>query len=199
MTFVDVHHHLLWGLDADGPQTPRDTLAMMERACADGIRAVCATSHVMPGLRPFSKTDYLRRLEEVREVCLFHAFPLDIFAGMEVFFTEFACEMLRRGDILTLAGSDYVLVEFSPQVPYADLARGLRQIGEAGFVPVLAHAERYSCLVRRPSRLASLKADMPLRVQLNASAFIGRKGFLQGRFIRMATESGLVDFVASDA
>ena len=47
-------------------------------------------------------------------------------------------EKLERGEILTLAGTSYVLVEFMPWVPYSDLYRCVRTLMTQHYRPVIA-------------------------------------------------------------
>lgn len=51
-TFVDIHHHLLYGMD-DGPKGIEEMEAMIEAAYSDGIRIIIATPHASPGVHPF--------------------------------------------------------------------------------------------------------------------------------------------------
>ena len=55
-------------------------------------------------------------------------------------------EKLDRGELLTLAASSYVLVEYLPSVSYGALFRSLRTLRLDGYLPILAHAERYGAL-----------------------------------------------------
>ncbi len=199
MSFTDVHHHLLWGLDDDGPKTRQEMYGMVRRAAADGVATLVATPHVAPGLRFFDGQLFLQRLEDARVYAAQQGLNLILLPGSEILFTPYACEMLRKGQAPTLAGTDHALVEFSPRIACQELQRSLRQVAQAGFVPVLAHCERYACLVRHPALALELKAQFPVCFQVNASTFLRRQGFWLRRFLKRMMETGLVDFIASDA
>ena len=73
--------------------------------------------------------------------------PVDVCGGAEILYSLMTCDMLRDGRIPTLAETNIALVEFSPTVSYRQLEQAVKAIAEKGFLPMLAHVERYRCLV----------------------------------------------------
>ena len=65
--FVDIHHHLIYGLD-DGAQTWEQTQQMLERAWQNKIHRIIATPHAEPGLKPFPMQEFTERMEQARAV-----------------------------------------------------------------------------------------------------------------------------------
>lgn len=63
--FVDIHHHLIYGLD-DGPAAFQQMTGMLHAAHEDGIAAIIATPHAAPGVRPFDAALTERHLGEAR-------------------------------------------------------------------------------------------------------------------------------------
>ena len=61
-------------------------------------------------------------------------------------------QLLKEGKLLTLADSRYVLLEFLPGTAYSKIFSAVRQMQMAGYVPILAHVERYHVL-REEGRL----------------------------------------------
>jgi protein-tyrosine phosphatase len=76
--FVDIHHHLLYGLD-DGPAAFHQMAGMLRAAQEDGIAAIIATPHAAPGLRPFDGALMERRVREARAFCRENALALEIY------------------------------------------------------------------------------------------------------------------------
>ena len=97
-----------------------------------------------------------------------------------------------------MAGTNVVLTEFSTVSHYADMKRWLEEMLDAGYVPVIAHAERYRCLYQSEERLRKLR-DMGVPVQLNAGGILGREGAPVRRFCLRVLQEGIADFIASDA
>ena len=61
--FVDLHHHLVYGVD-DGAQTLEDMQKMILRAAQEGVADLVCTTHVTPGHRPVPMENYQRHIEK---------------------------------------------------------------------------------------------------------------------------------------
>ncbi len=195
---VDLHCHLLPGVD-DGAADVEETLAMLRRAHAGGTRRIAATPHLFhPGFPPRGVAELRERFERLlaelegraaepryrflREVRL--SLGAEHRVGVELF------EALAKGDVLPFAGGRHLLVELDDHLPWPVVRTALERVREAGFVPVLAHVERFRVFARDPGRLDSLRQAGDL-AQVNADAVLGRSG---RRFLRR----GQVDVIASD-
>lgn len=196
--FVDIHQHLLWGLDdgADDRETMRD---MLKCAHEQGIRRIYATTHVCPGFRAFDAALYAERLAEAREICEQERLEIDVVQGAETAWTYQTPDALRQGRIPTMNGTEYVLIEFWPSVRWDEVETAVRQLLRAGFVPILAHVERYRCFFWSPARAARLKQEHTVYYQVNASSVLGGESALCNQSAKRLLKRRLVDAVASDA
>ena len=138
MKIIDVHAHILPGVD-DGSENWNESIEMLRMAYEQGIRTIIATPHYHQG-------QDIERLKETTGILRQEAQKLDpeygIFLGQELMDSEGILDELRKGRALTMAGSRYVLIEFLPNVSYSRLYQRLRQLQGAGYIPILAHAER---------------------------------------------------------
>lgn len=196
--FVDIHHHLIYGLDDDGPQNFHETCTMLKAAQTDGITKIIATPHVVPGIQPFQMDVYLARIEEAREYCRQEGIQINILPGAEILYTQMATRYLNDKKIPTLAETSYVLVEFSTAISYAMLVDALWDLIQNGYKPILAHAERYKCLLFRPRRAIFLHNSMGILLQINC-ATLHKSGMATKHFCRKLMAKGAVDSVATDA
>ena len=196
--FFDIHHHILCGLD-DGAKDERMMQAMLRRAWEDGTAQIAATVHVEPGVRRFDREAYLKTLDAARHFCQQEGMDIRLHEGAEILYTAQACRMLQDGEIPTLADTDRVLVEFSPDVAFKTLKQALESLVCGGFVPVIAHVERYQCLTHRPSRALALKDELPILYQVNCGALLRQGGWFHRHFIDRMFEMEYIDAVATDA
>ena len=195
--YTDVHIHLLYDMD-DGPKAREDMVEMLKAAARDGAARIVVTPHVTPGVSPFDEEKYARRLEEAREIGRAMTPPVEVFGGAEILYSAETCAMLREGRVPTMAGTDIVLVEFSPNVKFEKLCRSLKDLSESGFMPMLAHVERYQCLAKWPMQAKWLK-EQPVLYQVNANTFMRKMG-LRGRwFLRTLAKNHLMDAIGTDA
>ena len=197
MPLIDIHHHLVFGMD-DGAQTVQDTQRMLQRAHLEGVRHIIATPHVEPGHREFAYDQYLQRLQQTRHAAEALKTGVKVYPGAEIFYTEATVRLLREKRVPTLAGSDCVLIEFSPMAPYEQLTEAARKLQNAGYQPIFAHVERYRCL-GRISRVRELHDEYHVLMQMNAGSIVNRLPLLREVWKKRVLESGWIDIAASDA
>ena len=191
----DMHCHILPKLD-DGSKSMDETIRTVQEAVKQGIRTIIVTPHFYPGRYETDAELVLRKVENVQLICQERNLPVRFYAGQECFYYSGLLEQLRTGRVLTLAGSRCVLVEFSPDCIYSQLFAGLSELTRGGYIPVLAHFERYDCL-RDETRLRELK-DAGVLLQMNFDTLLRRGGlFGKSRWRRFA-QQGMVDLLGSD-
>ena len=195
--FVDIHHHLIYRVD-DGAQSFEATQKLLRESYEDGVRDLITTPHVTPGEVEFPREKYLSRLERVRAWCASEGLDIRLYTGAEILYTNDTSRLLREGQIATLAGSRFVLLEFLPNDDYERLKKAARKVGSRGFVPVFAHVERYRCL-KRVSQFEELREYLGVRMQMNASTVANKQGFFRDRFIASLIREGMIDYIASDS
>ena len=196
--FVDIHHHVIYGVD-DGARTEADMQAMLKKAYDDGIRAIVTTPHVTPGVHRFDWERFDRHFEKAQHFCASEGMKLQLYRGCEILYTEATCDFLQEERIPTLAGTENVLVEFSPDTAFKVIDRAVDAILCSGYTPVIAHMERYMCLVRKPGLVKKLKDNYRLKLQVNCGTVINSKGFFLDRFVRNVFENEYVDAIGTDA
>jgi len=194
---IDIHHHLLYGLD-DGPRTLEETKQMLHKAAEEGVVCLAATSHILPGVTNFDYEQYQLSLKEARQYASCVNLPVTILPGAEIYYTSMTGTMLQKGAIPLLGNGPYVLVEFHPHVSFEGISQAAVHIANAGCGMVLAHAERYRCLYTG-SFLARLQREYHILIQVNASTLIHPRNLLEKWWVKRAMENGWVDLVASDA
>ena len=106
-------------------------------------------------------------------------------------------EALDSGKALTMNGTSYVLVEFLPNAGEMYIENAMRRLQYAGYLPIIAHVERYERLQNRKA-LQEL-VDMGVYLQVNASTVLGKHGFLLKHRVLRWMKEGLIHFVGSDA
>ena len=119
-----------------------------------------------------------------------------IHSGNEIFYSTDTLELLKKEKILTLAGSRYVLLEFSTEISWRELQRIVREMEVAQYWPILAHVERYSCL-REPGRLEELRR-IGVYLQINGNSLAGGMFDQRACWCRKQLMEKQVHFIASD-
>jgi len=195
--FSDIHSHFLYGVD-DGPRTFEEMAAMLDRAYQSGIREIIATPHATPGIHPVKEDVIALHLNEARAYCRDKGYEMRLFAGAELLYTPAMERFIEDGLLPTLAGSDTVLVEYSPDVSMKELDASVDHMERAGYTVILAHIERYDCLCKGKAAW-QFKERHRVQYQVNGRTLANLKGFFQTRMIKGWLKDELINFVASDA
>lgn len=193
--FIDIHNHTLFGVD-DGAETIEESMEMLEDAKEQGAEAVILTPHYRHGMFGYPATrieEHFGRLEKAAE-----RIGVSLYLGCEYHVNSDIIEKLQTGRCRTLAGSDYVLTEYSYQTEYSYIAEYTGRLLSCGYIPVIAHAERYQCLLKRPSLCGELK-EKGAMVQVNADSVLGIDGRGAERFCKKLLKNQWADLIASDA
>lgn len=199
LAITDLHCHLLPRLD-DGAKTPEITFDMARMAAAAGVGQMVCTPHCTagdPGMR--------QRIAKIQKAVavLNYVFgekqlPVSLYAGMELFCNDKLPETLERREILTLAGSRYLLIEFPFETSLSRMERAAAMVQQRGYIPVLAHPERYPAVWRNPACLARW-FHAGYVVQLDKDSVLGRFGKHCAYMADWTLRHGLAHIVASDA
>lgn len=192
---TDMHCHILPGLD-DGVKTMEEAMAVLVEAERQNINRMIVTPHFHPGRYRVSGDRVRTTLEQVRKCCENLGISVELLPGQECYYYTELVEELDRGNALTLAESNYVLVEFDPDCMYSYLQRGLQDIRDNGYIPILAHYERYDCLSKK-EHLRNLKAKGVL-LQLNFDTLMRREGLFRKYVWKSDIQEGLIDYLGSD-
>ena len=196
MKFSDIHSHFVYGMD-DGAQTVQDMEAMLDAAVADGVGCLIATPHMTPGVHPFNEERFWRHLFEARTYCQARGYSLNLYAGAEVLYTPALEHYMSRHALPTLANSQNVLLEFAPAISFTEIASAVDLLDLSGYVPILAHIERYKAL--SGLNIYRLKKQHSVLYQVNCSAVIDGEGLFKDMQLRRWFRDELIDHVASDS
>ena len=195
---TDIHHHLLFGMD-DGARDEKEMHAMLRMAAENGIGRIVATPHVTPGIERFNREQYDAALRIGQAYCDENQLGIELYGGAEILYTEQTCRFLEDGRVPTMAGTEFVLVEFSPDIRYAKLHDALSDLCRYGYVPIVAHVERYYCLLKHPARLQELKRELRLYFQVNCGTIIKQRNFTTRHFLKKMMNWDLLDVIGTDA
>lgn len=192
---IDIHTHILPGLD-DGAASMEEAVAMAELAIDSGIRGIVATSH--GNLGGYTLEDYEEAFYSLRRALEKERIPITLYTGMEIFMNHEALELLNQKELLTLNRTSYVLVEFDFQEELWMVNDYLQSLQEEGYIPVIAHVERYDFVQRH--------LDEVYRWANQGYVLQGNKGSFLGAFGREVKETALsllrhrlIHVIASDA
>jgi len=141
---TDFHTHILPGVD-DGSQSVADSVEMIRKEQADGVKRIILTPHFYP--QQMYPASFLEKRQRAMAQLL-SALPTDMvipefILGAEVLFCP-GMSKWDQLDALTIGHTKYILIEM-PSYKWSDSTYAeLKQIyDDRGLTPILAHIERY--------------------------------------------------------
>lgn len=196
---IDIHMHLIPGVD-DGSEDMMMSLMMLLRAKEQGITEIFATPHSSAF---DTDPEFVRSQFRQLQVQAGRMFPeMKLHLGCEV-----CCDSddmsgvlraLESGRYPTLNGSRYVLMEFSMWVaPEATLPR-VEALVKAGYVPIIAHMERYKYL-RDNIELVDNFREVGAFIQINAYSLQEESEEAIRNWARQLVLERKADFLGTDA
>ena len=195
---IDIHTHILPGID-DGARDLGDTLAMAAIAVDNGVTDMIATPHFhLPrGYENYVDEAYWEVFSLAQGAIRHAGIPLTLHPGMEVFTIPEVPALVRKGRLMPLNRSRYLLMEFDFSGDPNEADELLRRTAAEGIVPVIAHIERYHFVQEIPE-IADDWKQLGYVIQCNKGSFQGRFGHREQRLAYHLMDRRLVDVIASD-
>lgn len=190
---IDIHSHVLPGID-DGAATLEEARETLRIAKAQGFDAIIATPHLWPNTEHGFRERVFEALRQLEPEA--NQLGIRLYPGMECYYHTQLPAKLESGEALTLAGSRFALIEFDEDVTFRELRYGLNAVTESGCVPILAHYERYRCLMNRAS-LNVLKQEGIL-LQMNYDTIQRTYGLLRYNPFLQHLKRNMVELMGTD-
>lgn len=195
--FIDVHCHVMPGVD-DGSKDEEMTAKMLQLAYSENIRSMILTPHNKTAIPSVSVEGIHKRLPVVERLAREQNLDMHFYTGNELMYDSSLPDRLVDGKCCTLADSHFVLVEFHPSDSFDYIREGLRQIQYNGYSIMLAHVERYICLLKNEGYVEDL-INSGIFLQVNAEDVLPKMFHPVPKFVNRLLRDGLVSFVGTDA
>jgi tyrosine-protein phosphatase YwqE len=192
---VDVHSHLLPGLD-DGAETLEDSISLIQDLNALGYNRFITTPHIMGDFYKNSRETILPKLDLVREELVKREIKVQLDAAAEYYLDFEFNEKLQSGNILSF-GKNYLLFELSFINPPDNLENVVFEMQTKGYVPVLAHPERYLYWIDKMDKLEALR-ERGVLFQINLLSIVGHYGPPCKKFAEKLIDKNWFEFLGSD-
>lgn len=195
---IDIHSHILPYVD-DGARDLDISIEMLWQAKEANTSAIVLTPHS-------NLYEYDKNLkQELQQV--FDAFKnkvqneqidIKLYLGGEVFCDENVTSLAYKRLLPTINNSRFMLIEFDFYASSQYICDTIKSLGAMGYVPIVAHPERYEC-VKRQHRIGLDFMNSGALLQVNKGSLIGDFGERERDCAFELINHRLAQFVASDA
>lgn len=194
---IDMHSHVIYDVD-DGPKDIEASIDILKSAKLNGIDEMFLTSHYMDDGYKASGEKYLSHFDKLQEAILRNNIDLKVYFGNEVMIYPGLADDLKLGKFMTLNNSKYLLIELPLTEKVLYLEDVLFQVVSKGFIPIIAHPERYVYFQKDLDYFKELLC-MGALFQVNGGSVIGVYGRGAEKTATYLLEHHMVHFIGSDA
>ncbi|RYE52825.1 MAG: histidinol phosphatase [Sphingobacteriales bacterium] len=189
---VDIHSHLLPGLD-DGSPNIEETVKLIKRLHELGYTRFYCTPHIFTELYPNNLNTILPALQKTKAALIEANLDVTIGAAAEYMVDD---TFYVTDDLLTLPGN-YILIEMSYLNETPDIEKIVLELKATGYKVILAHPERYLFYRTDKKRLERFK-EMGVFFQLNLLSVTGYYGKEVKKAANYLIGREFYDFASSD-
>ena len=194
---TDIHSHIIFNVD-DGSYSIDESIALIKKLKSVGFNNLIMTPHYIEGSNFVCENDEkLEKLEILREKVKEENIDINLYLGNEIFISDYIIEGIKNNKIYTLNNSKYLLFE----IPFHNQILGLTDIiyemKVAGYIPILAHPERYTYFQDNYHLVDELKKE-GLLFQCNFSSILGGYGDRAKKLIKYMLKNKYVDYLGTD-
>ena len=192
---VDPHSHFIPGID-DGSQSMEESLSLLRGMEALGYEKVITTPHIMVDVYRNTPKIIKEGLASLREAAKAEGIHIEIEAAAEYYLDEGFYDHLHSGEVMSI-NNKYLLFETSYVSKPLQLEEMIFEILAAGYIPLMAHPERYR-YVEDPLKEYSRFKELGALLQLDLNSLGGHYGKDAKKKAEILSENGMIDFLGSD-
>lgn len=193
MGFVDIHSHVLFGLD-DGARNIDEAIAMLEMAVAHGTTDLICTPHYKLFLKENTPRITQRKFQELKQAA--KHLPINLYLGHEMRFNTASVAAIKKQNFNTLNNSQYLLIDFPFTNNHINPLGTVKELIDLHPHFIIGHPERHTDI--RSVKLIEQIKDLGILIQVNVGSILGLHGHHSQLFAFELLDHNLVDFVASD-
>lgn len=194
--FVDVHSHLLPGLD-DGVKTFEESEAIILEFQRLEYTKLITTPHVMSDFFRNSNETILEKLAETNAYLKQKGIAVTLEAAAEYYLDETLMSRVEHNEPLLTFGKNYLLFETNFMTEPLNLKEFIFLATTKGYKLVLAHPERYIYLQNNFEKAEDL-AGRGVLFQLNVSSLLGYYSKGAQQTAQKLIDKGYVQLLGSD-
>lgn len=195
---IDIHSHILPFVD-DGAKDVESAFEMLKMARDASTSAIVLTPH--SNLYENDKNllfelgfvfDAFKKKVEAEGI------DIELYLGGEVFANDDIISLAKNRQLPTINNSRFMLIEFDFYTSSSYILQTVKSLALMGYVPIVAHPERYECIKKSPSSAMGILNSGGL-LQINKGSLFGDFGAGAKLSAFELLNHRLAQFVASDA
>lgn len=193
---IDFHTHILPNVD-DGSKSINETITLLKEAKSAGFKSVILTSHYMDSYYEANVQERMKLMDYIKSILKEHEIDIELILGNEIYISDNINELIKRKKACTINNTRYVLFELPFNVKPINLYEIIYDILQNGYIPILAHPERYNFVQQNPSIINEL-IEKGVLMQANYGSFIGQYGEKAQIIVKKFLKNNMIHFLGTD-
>ncbi|MGN1310314.1 MAG: tyrosine-protein phosphatase [Clostridia bacterium] len=155
------------------------------------------TPHYITGYYENSGRDICLLKGSLQKIVEEKQISVNLHQGMEVYITEEIEELIKKGEIITLANSNYILMEFPMNSVPRYIDNVLFLMKNMGYQVIIAHPERYK-FVQEDIEYAKQWVEKGCLLQANFGSIVDIYGKEAKKTVKKLFKLNLISFLGTD-
>lgn len=193
---IDFHTHIIPTVD-DGSKSVEETFGLLSEAKEAGFDKIILTPHYMEPYYISAKSSNNSWLKALNVGLSAKKIDLKLYLANEVYITDDIIKLLKNEEISSINDTKYLLMELPLNAKPMNLYSVMFSLQKQGYIPILAHPERYSFVQSEPELVYQLIKKGVL-IQSNFGSIVGQYGKKSQIIITKLLENNMVHFLGSD-
>lgn len=193
----DLHCHLLPDID-DGSRNIEESINLLKEMETNGVKELVLTPHYIEYTKYVcNNKDKEKLLRKLKSEAKKNNINIEMYLGNEVYITDKIPELIESGEIKTINKSNYVLFELPLYQTYNNTLDMIYTMISKGYVPILAHPERYKIYQEHPEKISKLLSAGVL-LQGNATSLLDKYGKKSRKTLKYFLKKKWITFLGTD-
>lgn len=194
---TDIHSHILFDVD-DGSKSIDESIELLKKMEEIGFDNVILTPHFIENSDYLSlNEEKLNKLEELKKEIKRQKLKIKIYLGNEIFINQNIIEHIQKDEIYSMNNGKYLLIEFPFHNQILNIQDILYELKIKGYIPIIAHPERYIYFQKNYDLVKELKNEGIL-FQSNYSSILGDYGSSSKKLMKKMLKDKYIDYLGTD-
>jgi len=193
---IDLHSQIIPGID-DGSRSIEETMLLIKEAKEAGFNRIISTSHYMTSRYEYDESSREQFLKIIEKGASELGINVEFHLGSEIFVTYDMIDLIKQKKASTINGTKYILFELPMQAEMPNLKNIVSNLISNGYIPIIAHPERYEYVKEDPNWLIEF-IELGVLFQANYGSIRGYYGKSAQSTVKKLLKNDMIHFLGSD-
>ena len=194
---IDLHSHILYGID-DGSTSIEESIEILKKYEQIGINNIVLTPHyISDGEYKTNNKEKIKLFNILNDRKTKANIKINLYLGNEVYACNNIIELLEKDEIMSINNTKYILIEFPLFCENKEEYNIIHNIVLNGYIPIIAHPERY-IYVQKDISILKEYIKLGALLQINKDSLFNKYGKSAKKTVKKIIKKRLATFIGTD-